>query len=124
MEEESSSSAAQEKYANENTKIYKRHNFNNTNVERSFSVQDICKELNNSQNFCSSNLKNIAKTKNVKSRSFCLKKYFSSKSNLFNGEKVKCSSNKNEVDLKMEQVQKHSIIFNVEEKSQCKQVSL
>lgn len=74
-------------------------------------------------NCCSTNTKNSNKVKCVSRGSSYLKRFLFRDSNLvISGDNV-TTCNKNE-DIQMEPVQAQAIIFHVEEKSQCKQVSL
>lgn len=126
VEDESTSSITQEKPSEDSLKVepkaVKKTN-NNTNHKRNCVVQDNCKETILDYNCCSTNAKSNNKIKYLNSGSSCIKKYLLRDSNLLFTSDLKNNSNKN-FDGKVDQAQARTIIFNVEDKSQCKQVSL
>lgn len=94
---------------------------NDTNHRRNCSIQDASnKETILDYNCCSANTKSNNKLKHVSSGSSCIKEYLI-RNSIFASD-IR-NSNKN-FDNKIEQAQTRTIIFNVEDKSQCKQVSL
>ncbi|XP_065207310.1 probable G-protein coupled receptor CG31760 [Planococcus citri] len=124
VEEESSSSMAAEKPSEDSYRIEMKNvkkMTNDTNHLRNSSIQDASnKETFLDYNCCSANSKSNNKIKHVSSNSSCIKDYL--KRNSIFASDIR-NSNKN-FENKIEQAQARTIIFNVEDKSQCKQVSL
>ncbi len=130
VEEESTSSNIFQERPSEDSKvnevrILKRPAANNIEFKHVLATQDSLSESSTDKNCCSTNSRRNKKTKFKNNRTSWFKKLFISDSELFNHENsVKYVPNKKEADIKSEQAQAHTIIFNIEEKSQCKQVSL
>lgn len=126
VEDESSSSATQEKSSEDTLKVEVKavkKITNDINHRRNCLPQNACKETILDYNCCSTNTKSNNKIKYVNSGSSCIKKYLLRDSNLLFTSDLKSNPNRN-FDGKIEQAQARTIILNVEDKSQCKQVSL